>query len=213
MGILIATFLAISLLFFFASFFDAFLGRSWLRFPSQLASQNRPKSKKNRCQDAIHLGLRFLIDFWSVLALNLDPFDPKKLNFSFRNNKAFCKIGIRSSHRFLIPFWSQRGFILGPKIDQISPINRPQEASKKRSIFASVFYRFLIDLGSQLGAMLAAFSAQQGGGNEVPPSFLLRCFFEPIFFEFLAPGADGVPHFWPPSPMGYPIFVRFLDPI
>ena len=25
--------------------------------------QNRPKSKKNRCQDAIHLGLRFLIDF------------------------------------------------------------------------------------------------------------------------------------------------------
>jgi hypothetical protein len=39
--ILIATFLAISLLFFFASFFDAFLGRSWLRFPSQLASQNR----------------------------------------------------------------------------------------------------------------------------------------------------------------------------
>ena len=61
--ILVATFLAISLLFFFASFFDAFLGRSWLRFPSQLASQNRPKSKKNRCQDAIHLGLRFLIDF------------------------------------------------------------------------------------------------------------------------------------------------------
>ena len=44
--ILIATFLAISLLFFFASFFDAFLGGSWLRFPSQLASQNRPKSKK-----------------------------------------------------------------------------------------------------------------------------------------------------------------------
>ena len=73
LGILIATFLAISLLFFFASFFDAFLGRSWLRFPSQLASQNRPKSKKNRCQDAIHLGLRFLIDFWSVLALNFHP--------------------------------------------------------------------------------------------------------------------------------------------
>ena len=29
----------------------------------------------------------------------------------------------------------------------------------------------------------------------------------------LLPGADGVPHFWPPSPMGYPIFGRFLDPI
>ena len=61
--ILVATFLAISLLFFFPSFFEAFLGRSWLQFPSQLASQNRSKSKKNRCQDAIHLGLRFLIDF------------------------------------------------------------------------------------------------------------------------------------------------------
>ena len=46
--ILIATFLAISLLFFFVSFSDAFLGRSWLRFPSQLASQNRPESEKNR---------------------------------------------------------------------------------------------------------------------------------------------------------------------
>ena len=89
--ILIATFLAISLLFFFASFFDAFLGRSWLRFPSQLASQNPPKSKKNRCQDAIHLGLRFLIDFWSVLALNLAPFDPKKPYFSLRKTKFFEK--------------------------------------------------------------------------------------------------------------------------
>ena len=29
----------------------------------------------------------------------------------------------------------------------------------------------------------------------------------------LAPGTDGVPHFWLPSPMGYPIFGRFLDPI
>ena len=89
--ILIATFLAISLLFFFASFFDAFLGRSWLRFPSQLAFQNRPKSKKNRCQDAIHLGLRFLIDFWSVLALNLDPFDPKKTYFSLGKTRFFEK--------------------------------------------------------------------------------------------------------------------------
>ena len=61
--------------------------------------------------------------------------------------------------------------------------------------------------------MLAAFSAQQGGVNERPPSFLLRCFFEPFFFRILGPWADGVPHFWPPSPMGYPIFGRFLYPI
>ena len=78
LGILIATFLAISLLFFFASFFDAFLGGSWLRFPSQLGSQNRSKSQKNRCQDAIHLGLRFLIHFWSVLASNFYPRKPTK---------------------------------------------------------------------------------------------------------------------------------------
>ena len=71
--ILIATFLALSLLFFFASFFDAFLGRSWLRFPSQLASQNRPKSKKNRYQDAIHLGLRFFIDFYRFLLPTSTP--------------------------------------------------------------------------------------------------------------------------------------------
>ena len=73
LGILVATFLAISLLFFFASFFDAFLGRSWLRFPSQLASQNRPKSKKNRYQDAIHLGLRFFIDFYRFLLPTSTP--------------------------------------------------------------------------------------------------------------------------------------------
>ena len=89
--ILVATFLEISLLFFFASFLDAFLGRSWLRFPSQLASQNRSKSKKNRCQDAIHLGFRFLIDFWSVLAFNLDPFDPKKHICSFGKTRLFEK--------------------------------------------------------------------------------------------------------------------------
>ena len=45
-------FFAILLPFFFASFFDAFLHRSWLDFASQLASQNPPKSMKNRCQDA-----------------------------------------------------------------------------------------------------------------------------------------------------------------
>ena len=76
--ILVATFLAISLLFFFPSFFEAFLGRSWLQFPSQLASQNQSKSKKSRCQDAIHLGLRFLIDFWSVLAPNFHARKPTK---------------------------------------------------------------------------------------------------------------------------------------
>ena len=53
--------------------------------------QNPPKSLKNRCQDAFHLGLHFLIDFWSVLALNLDPFHPKKPYFSLGKTSFFEK--------------------------------------------------------------------------------------------------------------------------
>ena len=48
---------------FFHHFFDAFLDRFLLDFRPQLASQNPPKSLKNRCQDEIHLGFHFLIDF------------------------------------------------------------------------------------------------------------------------------------------------------
>ena len=54
--------------------------------------------------------------------------------------------------------------------------------------------------------MLATFSIKMERLCGVPPSFLLRCFFEPIFFRifgprgrwgtpFLAPKSDGVPHF------------------
>ena len=126
----------------------------------------------------------------------------------------FGKIAIRSSHRILIAFWSQLGFILGAKIDQISSINAPQEASKKRSIFAKSFYRFLIDFGAQLAAMLAAFSAQKGGPCERPPCFLLRCFFESIFFKFLAPGTlplckSRSPHRGPARVTG--VFGRLYD--
>ena len=45
--------------------------------------------------------------------------------------------------------------------------------------------------------MLATFSAQQGRRNESPPLFLLRCFFEPIFFRkggwYPIARCDGVP--------------------
>ena len=92
-------------------------------------------------------------------------------------------------------FWCQLGSILPPQIHQNPPKNRFQEASKKRSIFASIFYRFLIDFGAQLGAMLAAFSAQKGGRCEAPPCFLLRCFFEWIFFEILTHVGSILLHF------------------
>ena len=49
---LVATFWPSCCPSFFHRFFDAIFDASWLDFPSQLASQNPPKSIKNRCQDA-----------------------------------------------------------------------------------------------------------------------------------------------------------------
>ena len=60
---LIATFWPSWCLPFFHRFFDAFLGRSWLHFPSQLGFQNPPKSIKNRCSTRFPFCLGFLIDF------------------------------------------------------------------------------------------------------------------------------------------------------
>ena len=51
--------LAILLPCFFQSFFDTIFDRYWLDFASQLGIPNRPKSIKNRCQDAFHLGFYF----------------------------------------------------------------------------------------------------------------------------------------------------------
>ena len=35
-----------------------------------------PSSTKNRCQEAPHLGLQILIDFWSISGANFDPQNP-----------------------------------------------------------------------------------------------------------------------------------------
>ena len=53
-----------------------------------------PKSTnidQNRCQDALHFRLHFLIDFWSILAPNLDLLDLKKRGFSLRKIKSVEK--------------------------------------------------------------------------------------------------------------------------
>ena len=92
-------------------------------------------------------------------------------------------------------FWCQFGSILPSKIHQNPLKNRFQDATIFWSIFASNFYRFLIDFGTQLGAMLATFSAQKGGRCESPPSFLLRYFFESIFFEILTHFGSILLHF------------------
>ena len=62
--------------YFFHPFSNAFLDGFLVRFASQLASQNLLKCIKNRCQDAVHLGLHIWIDFSLILASNLDPLNP-----------------------------------------------------------------------------------------------------------------------------------------
>ena len=62
-GLLIVSFLAIMLVFISPGRFHSIFLRSWLDFPSLLASLNPSKSTKIRSQEAIHLGLQCLIDF------------------------------------------------------------------------------------------------------------------------------------------------------
>ena len=72
---------------FFSSFFGCLFGsifnRSWLGFPPQFASQNPPKSMKNRCQEALYVGLQICIDFFRIFTPNLDPRIPENRCFSF----------------------------------------------------------------------------------------------------------------------------------
>ena len=99
----------------------------------------------------------------------------------------FLKIAFRCSHGFLVRCWCQLGTILAPQILQNPPKNRSQEASFFWSIFASIFYRFLLVIGSQLGAMLATFSLNRGGPCGVLPCFLWGL----CYFSILGPS-------WPP---------------
>ena len=62
---------------FFAMLVTFFLDWFLLDVWPQLASRNPQKSIKNPCQDAFPCWTPFLIDFWSILAPNLDPPNPK----------------------------------------------------------------------------------------------------------------------------------------
>ena len=62
---------------FFRCIFQSIFFRSWLDFAAHLASQSPPKSTKNRCQEAIHLGLQFLIDFWLIFDASFNPWTLK----------------------------------------------------------------------------------------------------------------------------------------
>ena len=71
------------------SFFHCFSMPFWVDlgsgFPPNLPSKNDQKPRKSMRQDAIHLGIRFFIDFWSVLAFNLDPLAPNPSVFHLEN--------------------------------------------------------------------------------------------------------------------------------
>ena len=58
---------------FLDTFSDRFLDRSWLGFPPQFVSQNPPKSMKNRCQEALYVGLQICIDFFRFLLPTWTP--------------------------------------------------------------------------------------------------------------------------------------------
>ena len=58
---------------FFGYLFGSIFDRSWLGFPPQFASQNPPTSMKNRCQEALYVGLQICIDFFRFLLPTWTP--------------------------------------------------------------------------------------------------------------------------------------------
>ena len=141
---------------FFHRFFDTFLHRFLVDFPPQLGSENRSKSTKNRCQDALHVACDFLIDFCSQLR----PPGSQKSVFFLRKNKVFSKNGLSKitsiSASILVPTCLH----VGLQNRRFSDFWRFQEAFKISSFFASIFYRFWLRLGLQHGAILGAKTAQ-----------------------------------------------------
>ena len=123
-----------------------------------------------------------LINFWSVDA----KFDPQNLKTQWDFNCfsiVFWKSPFRCWHRFLIRIrsWCQHAPISLPNINQTCIKIATWKASIVWSIFASMFYRFLLELGSRLSAMLVIFSSTIGWViRRVAPSLLGLCSF--LFF-------------------------------
>ena len=96
---------------------------SWLDFPSQLASKNRPKSIQNRCLDPFPSCFHFWIDFSKIFTPNFDPLNPQNHGFFPRKTWFFQKIALRSWHRFLsilMPTCFHFSFKIPPKSFQKS---------------------------------------------------------------------------------------------
>ena len=163
----------------------------------------------------MHLG----IDFWAILVDFSAKLGCKIDQKSIRNGiekrckkeeQRDCQKSRTSQLASIFDrFWCQLGSILPSKILQNPTKNRSQDASNFWSIFASIFNWFLIDLGCQLGAMLATFSSKMGGPCGTPPCFLLRCFLYSTFLIFLHQRPMGYPILGPQVRWGTPFLVDF----
>ena len=114
-------------------------------------------------------------------------FDPQNLK-----NRAPATAGARFSKNrlsklctFLIPFGCQLASIFPPQIHQNPFKNRFQEASIFSLILASIFVRFGLHLGAQVGTMLAHFPPKWSAAVRRRLSF---CWVYVIFQFFGRPG-------------------------
>ena len=119
-------FLAILLVFISLRRSHSIFLRSWLDFPSLLASLNPSKSTKIRSQEAIHLGLQFLIDFWLIFMFNFHAPNLQNHGFSLWKTRFRLKIVFRSWHQFFMRFEWQLASILLPKSTKIFYICKPK---------------------------------------------------------------------------------------
>ena len=118
-----------------------------LGFSSQLASQNPPKSFKNRCQEALHHGLQILIDFSSDFGT---PGTPKIIEIPIMFVSFF------DSQRF--KYKIDLGCHIGTNLVRFASKDHPTSSQKRTSrgynFFIQVFHlfrhRFWNDLGSNL---------------------------------------------------------------
>jgi len=94
---------------------------------------------------------RFWIDFCSQLR----PPEPLKSWFSLRENEVFSKHRLLKITSIWVRFWRPSCLHFDFKIHQNRAKIGSQEAIKNWSIFASIFDRFRLRFGGQLGAMLA----------------------------------------------------------
>ena len=121
-------------------------------FSYQLAFKNLPKQRsktdpkatkinQNWCQEAIHLGLQFLIDFLAIFDAN---FDPKNLKIHL---KLICFSTLFQNRPFEvgIDFWSDFGTNMSPfSFQKSNKIGEKMELGKHR-IFDRFLHGFFID--------------------------------------------------------------------